>query len=96
MIELLTDMPEGVLGFRAAGQIAADDYTEVLKPAIDDVLRAWQQQALNQEDKLIVEAIEARGITIHHLDLGGGLGITYTDEVPPAAEVLVKNRRSWL
>ena len=24
-----------------------------------------------------------------HLDLGGGLGITYTDEAPPAAEVLV-------
>jgi phenylpropionate dioxygenase-like ring-hydroxylating dioxygenase large terminal subunit len=30
-------------------------------PAIDEVLRAWQQQALNQEDKLIVEAIEQRG-----------------------------------
>jgi hypothetical protein len=39
MIELLDDMPEGVLGFRAEGQIAADDYTDVLKPAIDDVLR---------------------------------------------------------
>ncbi|MBN2646408.1 MAG: diaminopimelate decarboxylase [Thiotrichales bacterium] len=24
------------------------------------------------------------GIAIHHLDLGGGLGITYTDETPPA------------
>jgi diaminopimelate decarboxylase len=37
----------------------------------------------------LVEAIEARGIPIHHLDLGGGLGITYTDEVPPSAESLV-------
>lgn len=27
---------------------------------LDDVLRAWQQQALNLEDKLIVEAIEKR------------------------------------
>jgi diaminopimelate decarboxylase len=28
----------------------------------------------------LVEAIEAQGIRLHHLDLGGGLGITYTDE----------------
>lgn len=37
----------------------------------------------------LVEAIEATGITLHHLDLGGGLGITYTDEAPPAADVLI-------
>ena len=37
----------------------------------------------------LVEAVEAEGITLHHLDLGGGLGITYTDEVPPAADELI-------
>ena len=37
----------------------------------------------------LVEAIEAHGIRIHHLDLGGGLGITYTDETPPSAEALI-------
>jgi diaminopimelate decarboxylase len=37
----------------------------------------------------LVEAIESHGIRIHHLDLGGGLGITYTDETPPAADVLI-------
>jgi len=37
----------------------------------------------------LVEAIEASGIKIHHMDLGGGLGITYTDETPPAADVLI-------
>ena len=37
----------------------------------------------------LVEAIEARGIPLHHLDLGGGLGITYTDETPPAADTLI-------
>ncbi|MEY8877243.1 MAG: diaminopimelate decarboxylase, partial [Leptothrix sp. (in: b-proteobacteria)] len=37
----------------------------------------------------LVEAIEAAGIAIHHLDLGGGLGITYDDEVPPAADALI-------
>lgn len=37
----------------------------------------------------LVEAIEAQGIALHHLDLGGGLGITYTDETPPAADELI-------
>jgi diaminopimelate decarboxylase len=37
----------------------------------------------------LVEAVESQGIALHHLDLGGGLGITYTDELPPAADVLV-------
>jgi len=48
---------------------------------------------LDALDRLLdlVDTIEARGITIHHLDLGGGLGITYTDEAPPSAEVLVKS-----
>jgi diaminopimelate decarboxylase len=37
----------------------------------------------------LVEAIEAAGVPIHHLDMGGGLGITYTDETPPSADVLI-------
>ena len=37
----------------------------------------------------LVEAVEAAGITIHHVDVGGGLGITYTDERPPPADDLV-------
>ena len=37
----------------------------------------------------LVEAVEAEGIPIHHVDVGGGLGITYTDEQPPDAGTLV-------
>ena len=37
----------------------------------------------------LVEAIEATGVKLHHLDLGGGLGITYTDEQPPTAGELI-------
>jgi diaminopimelate decarboxylase len=37
----------------------------------------------------LIEAIEAAGVPIHHLDIGGGLGITYADEQPPAAGDLV-------
>lgn len=31
----------------------------------------------------LVDALQAEGITLHHLDLGGGLGIRYRDEQPP-------------
>jgi len=37
----------------------------------------------------LVEAVEAEGVRLHHLDLGGGLGITYTSEMPPPADALV-------
>lgn len=32
---------------------------------------------------LLVDQLETDGIPIHHLDLGGGLGIRYRDEIPP-------------
>ena len=46
---------------------------------------------LDALDRLLdlVEAVEAAGIAIHHVDVGGGLGITYTDENPPGADELV-------
>ncbi len=31
----------------------------------------------------LVDILAEQGIAIHHLDLGGGLGVTYDDEVPP-------------
>jgi len=34
----------------------------------------------------LIKALESVGIKIHHLDIGGGLGISYTDEKPPAIE----------
>jgi diaminopimelate decarboxylase len=37
----------------------------------------------------LVEAVETEGIAIHHIDVGGGLGIQYTDEAPPQADELV-------
>ncbi len=38
--------------------------------------------ALDRVLKLIAE-LKAEGISLHHLDLGGGLGIRYKDEQPP-------------
>ena len=47
---------------------------------------------LDAIDKLLdlVESIEAAGIPIHHIDFGGGLGINYGGETPPAADALWK------
>jgi len=41
---------------------------------------------LDALDKLLslVDQLRAEGIVLHHLDLGGGLGIRYHDEIPPA------------
>ena len=36
----------------------------------------------------LVQAIEAAGIHLEHIDFGGGLGIQYQNEVPPAADAL--------
>lgn len=43
----------------------------------------------------LVEKLAAQGIRIKHLDLGGGLGVRYTDETPPSpadyVQTLLKN-----
>ena len=36
----------------------------------------------------LVEAIEHAGITLQHIDFGGGLGINYQGDTPPAADAL--------
>jgi len=36
----------------------------------------------------LVAAVEAAGIAIHHIDFGGGLGIDYNGDTPPAADAL--------
>lgn len=36
----------------------------------------------------LVEAIESSGITLHHIDFGGGLGINYNGDTPPPADTL--------
>lgn len=36
----------------------------------------------------LVQAVEAAGISIQHIDFGGGLGINYNGDQPPAADVL--------
>ena len=46
---------------------------------------------LDALDRLLdlVESVEREGIHIHHIDIGGGLGIQYAGEQPPGADELV-------
>ncbi len=40
MIEQLTDMPDGTLGFRASGEVTADDYRDVMMGPVEALARA--------------------------------------------------------
>lgn len=35
MIEIMNDLPENVVGFRAMGKVTKEDYESVLMPAVD-------------------------------------------------------------
>ncbi|WP_409524108.1 diaminopimelate decarboxylase [Nitrincola sp. MINF-07-Sa-05] len=39
---------------------------------------------------LLLDELAEDGITIHHLDLGGGLGVCYTDEEPPTPQAYIE------
>lgn len=43
MIETIDDVPDGVLGFRAVGDVTAEDYEKVLDPALDRALAAHEK-----------------------------------------------------
>ena len=43
----------------------------------------------------LVQQIEAAGIALHHIDFGGGLGIAYNGETPPAADALWQQLLPW-
>ena len=47
---------------------------------------------LDTTDRVLafVDELSAAGISIDHIDLGGGLGICYHDETPPSAGALLK------
>lgn len=40
MIEVISDMPPGTLGFRVTGEVEREDYTKVLQPALHEALEA--------------------------------------------------------
>ena len=57
MIERIENLPAGVIGFRADGQISASDYTDVLKPAIDSAIKQ------GDEVRILIEFAQWSGMT---------------------------------
>ena len=41
--------------------------------------------------KVLIRKLDKKGITLQHVDIGGGLGICYQDETPPTIEEYVEN-----
>jgi diaminopimelate decarboxylase len=39
---------------------------------------------------VLIDELKALGIELHHIDIGGGLGITYQNETPPSPDEYVK------
>ncbi len=46
MIERIEGMPAGTVGFRASGEVSADDYREVLEPALREAVEAGEVRML--------------------------------------------------
>ena len=43
MLEPLTELPDGVIGFTAVGELHSDDYEQVLIPAVEQQLAAGEK-----------------------------------------------------
>ncbi len=45
---------------------------------------------------LLIDRLEKENIKLHHIDVGGGLGVVYKDEVPPTPEAYMDNFKAKL
>jgi len=77
------DVETAVSGYQAAARM---DHIEIM--GIDCHIGSQITEAQPFEDALksimaLIERLAGMGIEIKHLDMGGGLGITYSDESPP-------------
>lgn len=72
MIERIEDMPAGTVGFRAAGEVSADDYREVLEPALREAAESGQIRMLYALDAGV--AMEA-GAVLQDAWTGASIGI---------------------
>jgi hypothetical protein len=43
MIELMTGLPDNVVGFTASGEVSGDDYEDVLIPAMEEALEKYDK-----------------------------------------------------
>jgi hypothetical protein len=79
MVEQVTDLPAGVLGFRASGKVTRDEYREMMKPIYASLERG---EKLNIYFEL--------GGDFRGLDLGA-----LWEDMKAAESVGLKHRPSW-
>jgi hypothetical protein len=41
MVEQMMDVPAGMVGFRATGDVTEEDYKDVIVPAVEQLVRMW-------------------------------------------------------
>jgi hypothetical protein len=70
MLEALQDLPDGVIGFAAKGKLRTADYTDVLQPAIREVLDRGDDVRI----VLVFESFEGMSGGAVWQDLKMGLG----------------------
>ena len=46
MVERIGEMPEGTIGLRAAGKLTADDYRDVMEPALQEAIEGGDARVL--------------------------------------------------
>ena len=76
MIEQLSDLPAGVLGFRFSGRVRRDEYDDVLAPALKARLESGEKVRLAIVIGQDFERFEA-GAMWEDLKFGFGSGITH-------------------
>ena len=93
------DTQTAIEGYKVASRL---DHIEIV--GIDCHIGSQITEAKPFEDALksvmvMLEDLEQMGIEIKYLDMGGGLGITYEDELPPPpteyARTIVKSLEGW-
>jgi hypothetical protein len=76
MIELITDMPPGTVGFRVAGEVEREDYDNVLAPELRRALAAGPMRTL-----YVIETLDKMEPAALWADtrLGFDLGVRHRD-----------------
>lgn len=74
MIERIEDVPAGVTGFRASGEVTADDYRDVLEPALRAAAETGAIRLLYVLDSKFKMAA---GAMVQDVKTGLGLGVSH-------------------
>jgi SpoIIAA-like len=75
MIEKISPMPDGTIGFRASGRVTAEDYRGVLEPALREAV--GRQQPINLLYQLADDVDYTSGAALQDLKTGAAIGLPH-------------------